>query len=88
MSDAPRHSVKQDNAEENRLSYFLRLLRRYLGKFLGGVVFNSEILGILRPFVYVFLVIKHGKKSWVPLQVSLAMDILIIFLVFLKLVGA
>jgi hypothetical protein len=31
---------------------------------------------------------KHGKKSWVPIQVSLAMDLLIIFLVFLKLIGA
>lgn len=31
---------------------------------------------------------KHGKKSWIPIQVSLAMDLLIIFLVFLKLIGA
>jgi peroxin-16 len=53
-----------------------------------GILFNSDILHIIRPFVYIFLVMKHGKKSWVPIQVSLAMDLLIIFLVFLKLIGA
>ena len=53
-----------------------------------NIVFNSDVLHILRPFVYVYLVMKHGKKSWYPIQVSLAMDLLIIFLVFLKLIGA
>ena len=49
---------------------------------------DSEILHIIRPFVYVYLIMKHGKKSWVPLQVSLAMDALTIFLVGFKLFGA
>jgi hypothetical protein len=31
---------------------------------------------------------KHGKNSWVPIQVSLAMDAFIIFLVFMKLMGS
>ena len=31
---------------------------------------------------------KYGKKSWIPLQVSLSIDVMIIFLVFLKLIGA
>lgn len=31
---------------------------------------------------------KHGRKSWLPLKVSLAMDVIIIFLVILKLIGA
>ena len=51
-------------------------------------IFNSEVLHIIRPFVYLYLIMKHGKKSWVPIQVSLAIDLLIIFLVFLKLIGA
>ena len=49
---------------------------------------NSDVLNILRPMVYVFLVMKHGKNSWVPIQVSLAMDAFIIFLVFMKLMGS
>ena len=57
-------------------------------KTITGIAFNSDILHIIRPFVYIFLVMKHGKKSWVPIQISLAMDLLIIFLVFLKLIGA
>ena len=73
---------------KDRLVALLNLARDILTKLLNGIVFNSEILHILRPFVYVFLVMQHGKKSWVPVQVSLAIDILIIFLVFLKLIGA
>ena len=42
----------------------------------------------MRPFVYIYFVMKYGRKSWLPLQVSLAMDVMIIFLVFLKLIGA
>lgn len=63
------------------------MLKSILNVF-GRILFNSDILHIIRPFVYIFLVMKHGKKSWVPIQVSLAMDLLIIFLVFLKLIGA
>ena len=56
--------------------------------FLSRVLFNSDILHIVRPFIYVFLVMKYGKKSWTPIKVSFAMDVSIIFLVFLKLIGA
>ena len=70
-----------------KLKSLLFLVQRML-KRIVSLVFNSDILHILRPFVYVYLVMKHGKKSWYPVQVSLAMDLLIIFLVFLKLIGA
>jgi hypothetical protein len=70
-----------------KLKSLLMFVQRMVKKILG-LVFNSDILHILRPFVYVYLVMKHGKKSWYPVQVSLAMDLLIIFLVFLKLIGA
>ena len=58
------------------LRELLRLVRK--------VLFNPDILSIVRPIVYVFLVMKHGKKSWLPVQVSLFIDLLIIFLVFLR----
>ena len=70
-----------------KLKSLLFLVQRML-KRIVSLVFNSDILHILRPFVYVYLVMKHGKKSWYPVQVSLVMDLLIIFLVFLKLIGA
>ena len=63
------------------------LLARLLKNFFK-IVFNSDILHIIRPVVYIYLVWKYGKKSWVPIQVSLFMDLLVIFLVFLKLIGA
>eukprot|EP00919_Chromeraceae_sp_WS-2016_P079639 GHVR01188431.1.p1 GENE.GHVR01188431.1~~GHVR01188431.1.p1 ORF type:complete len:101 (+),score=4.88 GHVR01188431.1:59-361(+) len=38
-----------------------RVLRR-----IGLSMFDSEILHIIRPFVYVFLVMKNGRQSWLP----------------------
>lgn len=63
------------------------MLKGFVGKILF-ILFNSEVLHIVRPFIYVYLIMKHGKKSWIPIQASLAIDLLIIFLVFLKLIGA
>ena len=63
------------------------MLKFLVGKLLS-ILLNSDILHIIRPVVYVFLVMKHGKKSWIPIKISFAMDIIIIFLVFLKLIGA
>ena len=65
----------------------LNLLKDSLAGFLR-ILFNPDILHIIRPIVYIYLVMKHGKKSWFPIQISLMMDLLIIFLVFLKLIGA
>ena len=50
-----------------------------------GIIFDSEVLHIIRPLLYVCLVMKHGRKSWTPIWISLALDILIILLVFLRL---
>ena len=69
-----------------KVLYYLQRLKRFFAK-VFGLVLDSEILHIIRPFVYVFLVMRHGRGSWVPFNVSLGIDLLIIFLVFLKLVG-
>lgn len=62
-------------------------MKKLIRKFFG-IVFNSDVLHILRPLLYVCLVMKHGKKSWVPIQVSFALDLLIILLVVLRLLGS
>ena len=66
--------------------YFIKMIRKIFNRFFG-IIFDSEILHIIRPFIYVYLVMKHGKKSWIPLQVSFALDAFIIFLVGCKLFG-
>jgi len=65
----------------------LLTIKKVFYKFFG-IVLNCDVLHIIRPLVYVCLVMKHGRKSWIPIQVSFAMDLLIIFLVFLKLIGS
>lgn len=81
--------IQKENAGSftENLKDILSILKRFVSRVLG-ILFNSDILHIIRPFIYVFLVMKHGKTSWVPIQISLALDLLIIFLVFLKLIGA
>lgn len=64
----------------------MQVLRRLVKNFFKFVI-TSDILEILRPLVYVCLVMRHGKKSWVPIQVSLAIDIFSICLVLVKLFG-
>ena len=57
---------------------------RSLVKFL----LSSDVLQIIRPLVYVCLVLRHGHKSWVPIQVSLAIDLVSVGLVLLRLFGS
>ena len=53
-------------------------------KFLS-ILFNCDILNIIRPVIYLYFVMKKGRNSWVPIYVSAAMDLLIIFLIEVKL---
>ena len=63
----------------------------FLGKLIKkllNLLLNPDILNIISPFIYVYLVIKYGKKSWTPVQVSLAIDAFTAFLVGLRLIGS
>ena len=99
MSSSAQREVERSNTSggpsnknspktnQNKVMQALALLKRLIGKILG-IVFNSDVLHIIRPLVYVCLVMKHGKKSWEPIKVSFAIDLLIILLVMLRLLGS
>lgn len=42
----------------------------------GGLFVTGEIMFILRPLIYVFLVRKYGTRSWFPWFISLAVDLM------------
>ena len=65
----------------------IKILRIMISKIINAVL-NNDILYIFRPAIYIYLVMKHGKKSWVPIYLTLALDSFIAFLTFLKLIGA
>ena len=65
----------------------IQILRIMISKIINAVL-NNDILYIFRPAIYIYLVMKHGKKSWVPIYLTLALDSFIAFLTFLKLIGA
>lgn len=44
--------------------------------FVGSRLSFDEIITIVRPVIYVFLVVKMGKKSYFPLKVAFLLDFL------------
>lgn len=79
---------KEDTKQtKNKVLQVLVMLKKLALK-LFGIVFNSDVLHIVRPLVYVCLVMRHGKRSWIPIQVSLAIDLFIICLVAIRLLGS
>lgn len=53
-----------------------------------SLLWNNDVLAILRPLVYVLLVMKYGKKSWFPVKVNIAMDLFIMLLGIFKMMGS
>lgn len=86
-SSPSKNQLDNNGGIKGKINSLIFFLKAILGKFLS-LIFNSDILHILRPVVYVYLVMLHGKKSWIPIKVSLAIDLLVILLVFFKLIGA
>ena len=74
------------NGIQNGLNFF-QILKQIVQNVVS-MVLNNDIIYIFRPAIYIFLVMKHGKKSWVPIYLTLAIDTFIAFLTFLKLIGA
>jgi hypothetical protein len=40
----------------------------------------DDLLFIVRPFVYVYSVMMYGRKSYIPIKISFAIDLVIIVL--------
>ena len=93
QKSSSEEGVEDDKREMDKNSIgqrgynLLSLLSRFISKVLS-IIFNNDILHIIRPFIYIFLVMKHGKSSWRPIAFSFAIDVLTWFLIFLKLIGA
>lgn len=68
-------------------------MARKLIKSIFGLLFNQryhldDIINIFRPFIFVYLVMKHGRKSYQPIKVSLILDLVSILISFSRLIQA
>ena len=59
-------------------------------KFFGNLLLNSrfsidELINIVRPVVYLYAILRFGRKSFRPLKISLVMDLVQIFFSCLRL---
>lgn len=74
------------------LQYVVGLIKRFLSK-IWGFLFNhryhlDDIIMIIRPFIYVYSVMKYGRKSYTPIKISLALDIISILVTLSRLIQA
>ena len=80
---------KQELVESKPRRGLFQILKDLM-KFVGNLLLNSrfcidELLNIARPVVYVYSVLKFGRKSFRPLKISLLLDLTQIFFSVLRL---
>ena len=66
------------------------MLLKDLLKFFGNLLLNSkfsidELINIARPVVYLYCILRCGRRSFRPLKISLVMDLVQIFFSCLRL---
>ena len=55
----------------------IKAILRFFGNFLINKKFClDELINITRPVIYIYSVLKYGRKSYTPIKISFALDIL------------
>ena len=86
LSDYGTVRQKKISCAQQFLSLCSKIIRA-LQNFLYNHHYHfDDILNIVRPFVYVFTVMKYGHKSYTPIKVSLTIDIISIFVSISRLI--
>ena len=67
----------KSNIEQGGLWGIIKAILRWLGSLLLNKRFCiDELINIARPVIYIYSVLKYGRKSYTPIKISLALDIL------------
>jgi len=65
------------------VKYLFKLLSKFL---IASKISLDEVINIVRPVVYVWSIIKYGRKSYRPLKISFALDLVQIVMGMMRLV--
>jgi len=83
-----KNEGEEESAKKNMLSVFTSYLSKkfkYFRKLINSRKFKiSEIILILRPFLYMYYLLKYGTKSYKPFLLSLAIEVFGIFIGTMK----
>lgn len=67
---------KHRQSEQGGLWSTIKSLFRWLGSMLLNKSFSfDELLAIFRPVVYIYSVLKFGRRSYKPIQISILFDV-------------
>lgn len=77
-------------SKKRRPSRGLFQLFKDLLKFIGNMLLNSrfsidELINIARPVIYLYSILRFGRRSFKPLKISLALDLVQIIFSCLRL---
>jgi len=65
------------------VKYLFKLLTNFL---IASKISIDEVISIVRPVVYVWSIIQYGRKSYRPLKISFAFDLVQIIMGLMRLV--
>lgn len=65
------------------VKYLFKLLTKFL---IASKISVDEVINIVRPVVYVWSIIKYGRKSYRPLKISFVLDLVQITMGVMRLV--
>ena len=93
MFDNNEELELQERGTLKTIIYGIFEMARKLIKSFFGLLFNhryhiDDIINIFRPFIFVYLVMKHGRKSYEPIKISLLLDMISILISFSRLIQA
>ena len=82
--------MEEEEKEKNILQSLVHFVSNLIKNFANLVVNNryslDDILHIIRPFIYVYSVMKFGRRSYKPIKIALAIDMVSIFVSMTRLI--
>jgi hypothetical protein len=67
-------------------TFVTNLIKKFTNLFFNNRYNLDDILYILRPFIYVYSVMKYGRRSFKPIKIALVLDIVSIGISLIRLI--
>ena len=75
-SKTPEERAKSDGKKSRGFFAFVKELLKLVGNTLLNSKFSiDELINIVRPVIYLYSILRFGRRSFKPIKISLALDI-------------
>ena len=73
----PEEKQMSEKQKSGGVFYFIKELLKMIGNLLLNSKFSiDELINIVRPVIYVYSILRFGRRSFKPIKISLALDII------------